>query len=224
MDRKRHSSVFLILSVLFISALLVAEILATKQVEFFRAVNTNAGYIVFPITYILSDVVSEVYGYRASRRLSWLAFAVNLFMVCSFQIAILLPCPEWWTGQSSFASVLGSTPRILLASLAAFQFGNWFNDILFLKLKSRHGERSFWIRALASSVIGEAVDSALFFTIAFFGSVPLYTIPNMVIMGVVTKVLYEVILMPVTLRIIRAVRSYEGEGVYQPAKGLGIFG
>jgi uncharacterized integral membrane protein (TIGR00697 family) len=224
MKKEKYSSIFIFLNIFFVSALLIAEILATKQVEFFRVINTNAGYIVFPITYILSDVVSEVYGYRASRRLSWLAFGVNIFMVVAFQIGILLPHPEWWTGQSATEMVLGSTYRVTFASLAAFQFGNWFNDIFFQALREKQGEHAFWIRALASSVLGEAIDSSLFFIVAFLGSVPLYTIPNMVIMGVLTKVFYEVAFMPITLRIIKAVRTYEEGDVYQPTKRLGLFG
>jgi uncharacterized integral membrane protein (TIGR00697 family) len=224
MDKARHSAVFVFMTALFVAAILVSNILATKQVIFFSWINTNAGYIVFPITYILSDVFSEVYGYRVSRRVSWLSFSMNLFMVITFQIALILPYPSWWHNQEATAAVLGSTPRILVASLAAFQFGNWFNDILFQKLRAKQGEKRFWFRALSSSVLGEAVDSTLFFTVAFIGSVPLITIPNMVLLGVVTKVLYEIVLLPITMLIVKAIRAYEGKEVYVQAERLGIFG
>jgi uncharacterized integral membrane protein (TIGR00697 family) len=153
-----------------------------------------------------------------------MSFGMNLFMVIAFQVAILLPYPVWWTNQEATAAVLGSTPRILIASLAAFQFGDWHNDIVFQKLRGKHGKKRFWLRAITSSIIGEAIDSSIFFTVAFFGAMPLAALPTMVLMGVITKVVYEIFLLPLTLFIVRKLRSYEGEDVYQPAKSLGIFG
>jgi uncharacterized integral membrane protein (TIGR00697 family) len=153
-----------------------------------------------------------------------MSFGMNVFMVIAFQIAIVLPYPEWWHNQEAMAAVLGSTPRILIASMAAFQIGDWFNDIIFQKLRIRHGEKSFWIRAIASSAAGEAIDSSIFFSVAFIGTMPISALPTMVLLGVITKVFYEVFLLPLTLFIVRKLRVYEGGAVYQPARGLGIFG
>jgi uncharacterized integral membrane protein (TIGR00697 family) len=224
MQKEKYSNMFVFLNVLFTAALLISNILATKQVEITSWLHTTGGHIIFPITYILSDVFSEVYGYKASRRVSWMSFGMNLFMVIAFQVAILLPYPVWWTNQEATAAVLGSTPRILIASLAAFQFGDWLNDIVFQKLRGKHGKKHFWLRAITSSIIGEAIDSSIFFTVAFFGAMPLAALPTMVLMGVITKVVYEIFLLPLTLFIVRKLRDYEGEDVYRPAKSLGIFG
>jgi uncharacterized integral membrane protein (TIGR00697 family) len=224
MQKEKCSTMFVFLNVVFTAALLISNILATKQVEITSWLHTTGGHIIFPITYILSDVFSEVYGYKASRRVSWMSFGMNLFMVIAFQIALLLPYPVWWHNQEAAAAVLGSTPRILCASLAAFQFGDWLNDIVFQKLRVRHGEKCFWIRAITSSVVGETIDSSIFFTVAFIGAMPLSALPTMVLMGVITKVFYEIFLLPLTLFIVKRLRAYEGEDVYQPAKSLGIFG
>jgi uncharacterized integral membrane protein (TIGR00697 family) len=220
----KHSNVFVFLSVFFTAALLVSNILAAKQVEMTSWLRATGGITVFPITYILSDIFSEVYGYRASRRISWISFSMNLFMVLAFEIAIKLPYPAWWENQVPFEAILGSSPRIFIASVGAFQIGNWLNDIIFQKLRGTYGEKRFWLRAISSSVIGEGVDSAIFFLIAFIGLMPLSALPVMVFTGILTKVTYEIILLPVTMFIVKKIRGYEGESVYQPAKGLGIFG
>jgi uncharacterized integral membrane protein (TIGR00697 family) len=225
MNKEKHSNVFVFLTVLFTAALLISNILATKQVEITSWLHTTGGFVIFPITYILSDVFSEVYGYKASRRLSWMSFGINLFMVIAFEIAILLPYPAWWENQEALEAILGSTPRILFASLAAFQFGNWLNDIIFQKMRMRQGEKKgFWFRAILSSIVGEVIDSSIFFVIAFIGLMPMAALPTMVLMGVIIKVFYEIVLLPVTLFIVKKLRAYEGEDVYRPAKSLGIFG
>jgi uncharacterized PurR-regulated membrane protein YhhQ (DUF165 family) len=108
--------------------------------------------------------------------------------------------------------------------MAAFQIGDWFNDIIFQKLRARHGEKDFWIRAITSSVVGEAIDSSIFFSVAFIGTMPLSALPTMVLLGVITKVFYEIFLLPLTLLIVRNLRAYEGGDIYQPAKSMGIFG
>jgi uncharacterized integral membrane protein (TIGR00697 family) len=224
MKKERHSSVFVFLNVLFTSALLISNILATKQIELASWLHATGGYIIFPITYILSDIFSEVYGYKASRRMSWVSFGMNLFMVTAFQVAILLPYPVWWNNQDAMAVVLGSTPRILIASMAAFQIGDWFNDIVFQKLRVEHGEKGFWFRAVTSSIVGETIDSSIFFSIAFIGKMPLSALPTTVLTGVISKVFYEIFLMPFTLFIVRKLQDYEGADIYQQVKSFGIFG
>jgi uncharacterized integral membrane protein (TIGR00697 family) len=145
-------------------------------------------------------------------------------MVVASQAAIRLPYPTWWGKQDAFMAILGSTPRIVIASLAAFQLGDCVNDVIFQKLRKDHREKGFGFRAIASSVAGVAVDSALFFVVAFIGQMPISTLPTTVLMGVLSKILYEIILLPVTILIIKKVQSYEGEDVYRQAKNLGIFG
>jgi uncharacterized integral membrane protein (TIGR00697 family) len=180
--------------------------------------------VTFPITYILSDVFSEVYGYKASRRITWMAFAISVYMVLASQVAIRLPYPVWWEDQRAFATVLGNAPRIVIASLLAFQLGDWGNDVIFQKLRRDYKGKGFGFRAILSSIVGVAIDSALFFVIAFIGQMPIVALPTTVLMGVLSKILYEIALLPVTVSIIKKLQSYEGEDAYQPAKSLGIFG
>jgi uncharacterized integral membrane protein (TIGR00697 family) len=224
MKKEKHSSVFVLLNVVFTATLLISNILATKQVELAPWLHSNGGMVTFPITYILSDIFSEVYGYKASRRITWMAFLISVYMVFAAHVAIYLPFPVWWENQRAFMEILGNTPRIVIASLMAFQIGDWLNDIIFQQLRGKHGKRRFWLRAIISSIIGESIDSSIFFAVAFFGTIPMTTLPTMVLMGVITKVLYEIFLLPLTLFIVRKLRSYEGEDVYQPTTGIGIFG
>jgi uncharacterized integral membrane protein (TIGR00697 family) len=224
MEKEKHSNIFVLLNVVFTATLLISNILATKQIELASWFHSNGGMVTFPITYILSDVFSEVYGYKASRRITWMAFSISVYLVVASQAAIRLPYPVWWEDQNAFATILGNTPRIVIASLLAFQLGDWVNDILFQKLRRDHKEKGFGFRAIVSSIAGVAVDCAIFFVIAFIGQMPISALPTTVIMGVLSKILYEIILLPVTTLIIKRLQDYEGEGVYQPAKGIGIFG
>jgi uncharacterized integral membrane protein (TIGR00697 family) len=224
MGKEKHSNVFVFLNVVFTATLLISNVLATKQIELASWLHSNGGMVTFPITYILSDVFSEVYGYKASRRITWMAFSISIYMVLASQIAIYLPFPSWWEDQTAFMAILGNTPRIVIASLAAFQIGDWANDIIFQKLRKDYREKGFGFRALLSSVVGVAIDSAIFFFVAFVGKMPIAALPTTVLMGVLSKVLYEIIMLPVTIFIIKKLYDYEGEDVYQPAKSLGIFG
>jgi uncharacterized integral membrane protein (TIGR00697 family) len=224
MEKEKHSNIFVVLNVIFTATLLISNILATKQIELASWLHSNGGMVTFPITYILSDVFSEVYGYKASRRITWMAFSISVYMVVASQAAIRLPYPGWWENQDAFAVILGNTPRIVIASLLAFQLGDWVNDVIFQKLRKDHREKGFCFRAIVSSVAGVAIDSAIFFVIAFIGQMPISALPTTVLMGVLSKILYEITLLPVTVLIIKKLRNYEGEDVYRLAKSLGIFG
>jgi len=203
-----YSPIFTRLCVLFITAMLVSNIIAAKMISLGPLV-VPAAVLVFPITYILSDVFSEVYGYRASRLTAWYAFGANLLMVVFFKLAIFMPgAPFWGTeAQEAFEKTLDGTWRILTASLAAYMAGDFVNDVIFKKMKEKHGEKRFGVRAIFSSMVGEAVDSFVFITIAFWGT-PLFSyavIPSQ--WGV--KILYEIILLPVTILVVKKLREKE---------------
>ena len=177
--------------------------------------TATATMIIFPITYILSDVFSEVYGYRYSRITSYLAFAANAFVVLMFQLAILLPPSPYWDGQDAFASVLGAAPRVFIASMMAYLVGDFVNDKVFAKLKAasvkKNGDalKGFGVRALLSSVAGELFDSTVFVTIAFIGNTPWMTMLSIIVVEVTIKVCYEAVILPITHRVCRAVKAYE---------------
>jgi uncharacterized integral membrane protein (TIGR00697 family) len=134
---------------------------------------------------------------------------MNIAMVMIFNLTILLPHPSWWENNGAFALILGSVPRILAASLVAFQAGDWLNDIIFQKMKGKHGDRLFWLRAIVSSILGEVIDSGLFFVIALIGTMPISALPIFVLSGVAVKCCYEVVVLPLTTLLVVVVKKHE---------------
>ena len=210
---KKVSELQLFLTVLFVSSLLISNVITSKQILLpFNITMTGAIYI-FPITYVLSDLFSEVYGYRWSRITCYLAFAMNLLMVTMFTLAIKTPSPSYWNDQAAFETVLGSTPRVLFASLLAFVVGDFVNDKVFKKMKAKYigTHKRFGLRAIISSVVGELVDSLIFLPIAFFGKMPIKTLVIMTITQVFVKTGYEIIILPITTFAVKKVSSREQE-------------
>jgi uncharacterized integral membrane protein (TIGR00697 family) len=210
------------LGVLMVTALNISNIIAVKQIEF-GFLHITAGQLVFPIVYVISDIVSEVYGYKSSRRLSWISFTMNIFMAFFFQIAIICPFPQWWNLQNAFSSILGNAPRAIFASFLAMQVGNWLNDIIFQKMKSKHGDKYFSVRAIASSIIGEFFDSTIFFSVALIGELPLSQLPSFVLGGVSFKIAYELLVLPITKQIVKKIKKIEPDA-YEAPNGYSIFG
>ena len=201
------------LTLLYVVAMVVSNVLAAKQYIFIGGTALNCGTLTFPITYILSDLFSEIYGYKWSRFSCYAAFSACLFMVIFFEISIAMPYPDFWANQEAFATVLGSAPRMLFASLLAFVAGDFVNDKVFRKMKEKHGGelKGFGVRAVLSSLIGETVDSLIFFPIAFTGIVPLNTMVITAIALILMKVGYECIIFPVTKLIAKKLLAYENK-------------
>lgn len=211
MQSSKISFLQLCLTLLFVVSLLVSNVITAKQVQLpFGIVMTGAVFI-FPITYILSDLFSEVYGYKWSRTTAYLGFAANLFMVIVFSLVIISPSPSFWPHQEAFKTVLGNTPRILFASLLAFMIGDWVNDRLFKKMKEKYPttHEAFGWRAIMSSMAGELVDSLIFLPIAFIGLMPIENLIVMTITQVLIKTGYEIVILPVTYKIVTLVSTYE---------------
>lgn len=200
-----------VLTVLFVSCMLISNIITAKQVQLPFGIVMTGGIMVFPMTYVLSDVFSECYGYRWSRITCYLAFAMNLLSVIIFTVAINTPAPSFWGGQEAFQTTLGNTPRILAASLSAFVLGDWANDKVFKTMKAKHENelKGFGVRAIASSVVGEVVDSLIFFPIAFLGQMPAEVLLQMGLLEVAIKVGYEVVILPLTTQVAKRVNEYE---------------
>lgn len=208
-QKTTYSKLFVILTALSSVAMLVSNIGAFKQTQFLNW-SIPGGSFVFIITYVVSDVFSEVYGYKASRFTCWLGFALNIFSVAMLQLAIFLPAPVWFEGSEAFALVLGNTPRVLIAGMAAYVIGDWMNDLVFKKLREKHGEgKKFALRAILSSFIGETFDSTIFVTIAFLGLWPAGEMVSNIITLVLAKTGYEVIVLPLTTFVTKKVRAYE---------------
>nr|DAI22191.1 MAG TPA: Putative vitamin uptake transporter [Caudoviricetes sp.] len=209
--KKMVSELQLILTLVFVVALVVSNIITSKQVLLPFNITMTGAVFVFPITYILSDLVSEVYGYRWSRVTCYLGFAANLFAALVFSAVIQSPAPSYWQNQAAFQTVLGSTPRVLMASLLAFVLGDLVNDKIFAKMKRKYPDsiKGFGARAIFSSIMGELVDSLVFLPLAFWGLMPLQTLVIMTITQVVIKTGYELLILPFTTITVKLVTRYE---------------
>lgn len=195
-----------ILTGVFVGCLLVSNILAAKTFTLGSIVLPTA-VIIFPLVYIINDVLAEVYGYEETRKVVWLGFAVNAIAVLAYTVAIALPAPEYSTDMAaSFAMVLGSTWRMLLASFAAYLVGSLINAKVMVLMKGR-SENKLMLRCVASTAVGEGVDALLFITIAFYGTMPLSTLAVMIASQAAFKTIYEVISYPVTRVVINKVKN-----------------
>lgn len=203
-----------VLTVLFVSSLLISNIITAKQVLLPFNITMTGAVFIFPITYILSDVFSEIYGYKWSRITCYMGFAMNLFMVTVFSLVIKSPAPEYWNNQEAFQIVLGNTPKVFGASLLAFIVGDLINDRVFRFFKNKHKDtKGFGFRAILSSIMGELVDSAIFLPIVFINQLPTSVLIQMMITQVSIKVVYEIIILPITYIIVNKLYKYENKEI-----------
>lgn len=213
MKKERISFLQVCLTIVFVTAMLISNVITAKQVLLPGGITMTGAVFIFPITYILSDVFSEVYGYKWSRVTCYFAFSMNLFMVIVFSLVIQTPAPSYWTNQEAFATVLGSTPRVMGASLLAYVIGDFVNDRVFRKMKEKHSNelKGFGWRAIISSFFGELCDSLVFLPIAFLGQMPLKTLATMTVCQVLIKTSYEIVILPLTTLVAKKANKYEKE-------------
>ena len=211
MKKEKFSILQLILTLLFVLALVISNIITAKQIQLPFGLVTTGGFFIFPITYILSDVFSEVYGYKWSRITCYMGFLANLIAVIIFTLVIHTPSPDYFENAGAFSIVLGNTPRILFASLLAFVLGDFVNDKVFAKMKLKHKDdhKGFGVRAILSSLFGEMTDSLIFYPLCFLGAVPFTALLIMMGTEVVIKTGYEVIILPITRLVMKKVSNYE---------------
>jgi hypothetical protein len=207
------SKIFVILSGIFITCLLLSNIVAGKLITIWGIVFPSA-VILFPITYIFGDVLTEVYGFKKSRLVIWLGFACNALMALLFIVIIALPYPNFWQGQDAYALVLGMTPRIVIASLLAYFAGEFSNSIILSIMKKLTKGKYLWTRTIGSTIVGEGVDSLIFISIAFFGTVPLLVLGTMILAQYIFKVVYEIIATPLTYLVVGWIKKKEHVDVY----------
>lgn len=207
------SPLFLILSGFFITSLLVSNIIAGKLANFF-GLTLPAAVILFPLTYIFGDVLTEVYGYQRTRLIIWIGLGANLFMALIFMLTIALPYPDFWQQQTAYATVLGFTPRLVLASSIAYLIGSLSNSAVLSRLKVVTEGQSLWLRTIGSTIVGEGVDTLFFITIAFGGLMPVPILIGMMGAQYLWKVLYEVVATPLTYVVVGWVKDKEQIDVY----------
>lgn len=207
-DDKRVSTLMLTLVVVFVSCLMISNILANHMIQIYRW-SFDGGTILFPVTYILSDVFSEVYGYKWSRRVTWMAASMNALFAILVFIATSIPSPEWYDA-THFELALSSSARIVIASIVSYVCGDWVNDLIFRHMKRKNPHfTAFKIRAIFSSAGGAIVDTTLFVLIAFAFTMPFEEMPAMIILSVVTKIAYELIILPVTCKVTQIIDKQE---------------
>ena len=203
----------MLLGILFNVCLIAANLLETKVISV-AGLTVTAGLLVFPVSYIINDCISEVWGFRKARLIIWTGFAMNFFVVVLGLLAVSIPAAPFWEGEEHFNFVFGMAPRIVAASLAAFLAGSFLNAYVMSRMKLRSGGRGFSSRAIASTLAGETADSLLFFPIAFGGVVLWRELAAMMALQIVLKSLYEVLVLPVTVRVVRYVKRVDGSDVY----------
>ncbi len=208
-----YSIWFVLVVALMLTSLLVSNIVAQKVVQFGPFIISGAEFI-FPISYIVNDVLTEVYGYRRSRLVIWIGFGANLLMVLAIQVAILLPAAPFWNGQEAFATILGATPRLLIASLCAYLVGEFLNAYVLAKMKILTKGRWLWTRTIGSTFVGQMFDSSIFSLIAFLGVIPLREIGIMILTVWAFKTVYEALVTPVTYLVVNFLKRREGMDVY----------
>ena len=220
--RVQVSVLFMLFSILFCVCLITANVLETKQMAF-GPVTITGGLLVFPVSYIINDCVCEVWGFRRARLLIWVGFAMNFLFVMFGALADAIPGAPYWTGESGFHAVFGLAPRVAGASFVAFLAGSFINAYVMSRMKLSQGGRHFSVRAVASTVFGETADSVVFFPLALSGVVPVSQMPSLIISQVVLKTLYEVVALPLTVRVVRFTKRHEGEDVYDNGISYNIF-
>lgn len=206
--RKQVSVAFMICGLLFTVCLIVANIVSQKLIRI-AGFDITAGLIIFPITYIINDLVAEVWGYRKMRLIIWYGFLLNFFVSIIFRITIWAPSSPHFHYQEAYSAILLHSERIVIASFIAFMFGSFLNAYVMSKMKIRQHGRHFPVRAIVSTMVGEGADSLVFFTIAFTGLLSNHHIFIMILMQTFLKTVYEILVLPLTNLLIKRIKKYE---------------
>lgn len=204
---------FLGVVAIFLTSLLTANIIAVKLINVLGLI-LPAAIIIFPISYIVGDVLTEVYGYAWARRVIWLGFVCNLFMVIAIWIGQMLPPAGFWEGQTSYEQILGFAPRLLLASFVGYLVGEFSNSYVLARMKVATKGRWLWTRTIGSTLVGQGLDSLVFITVAFIGTIPGSAILSTVVAQWLFKSAYEAIATPLTYLVVNKLKQVENIDTY----------
>ncbi|MCQ2532312.1 MAG: queuosine precursor transporter [Saccharofermentans sp.] len=208
------STMFMVLAVVYVTCLLLSNLIAGKMWAVTSSITLPAAVILFPITYIFGDVFTEVYGFRKARTVIWLGFACSFFAVAVYLITIALPHPGFWENQDAYAVVMGTTPRVAAASFIGYLFGEFSNSIILSKLKVATKGKKLYLRTILSTLVGEGFDSVIFIMVSFWGTMDTKTILNMILFQYLFKVCYEIIFTPATYAIVNRLKKIEDVDTY----------
>jgi len=209
----RYSHWFLLVASIFITCLIASNIVAVKLVNMFGLV-LPAAILIFPISYIFGDVLTEVYGYRQARLVIWLGFSCNLIVVVAIWLGQVLPAASFWDGQAAYERILGYTPRLLGASFLAYLIGEFANSFVLAKMKIATNGRWLWVRTIGSTLVGQGLDSLVFMTLAFIGTIPLPVLSGAIVVQWLSKSAYEAIATPLTYGVVNFLKKREGMDVF----------
>jgi len=209
----RYSHWFLLVTSIFIACLIASNIIAVKLVNIFGLV-LPAAILIFPLSYIFGDVLTEVYGYQQARRVIWLGFFCNLIVVVAIWLGQILPAASFWDGQAAYERILGYTPRLLGASFLAYLVGEFANSFVLAKMKIATNGRWLWVRTIGSTLIGQGLDSLVFMTLSFIGTIPLPVLSGAIVVQWLSKSAYEAIVTPLTYGVVNFLKKREGMDVF----------
>ena len=211
--KNKVSVLFMLAGILFAACLLISNIISSKIMSIGQW-TVPVGVLVFPLSYIINDVVAEVWGYRKVRLIIWAGFAVNLLAVIFFSLSIVVPAAPFYQSQDAFATILGNTPRLVAASLIAYLTGSFLNAYIMSRFKVLTNGKGFSVRAVVSTLAGEGADSLIFITIAFAGIFEFKALMTMVLTQALIKTVYEIIILPVTILVVKKMKKLEGEDTF----------
>ncbi len=224
----RHLRFFDVTMAAFVAILLLSNVIGAGKVAAIRLPGLGlwpfgAGILFFPVSYVIGDILTEVYGYARARRCIWVGFGALVFMAVMSLVVVALPPAPGWTGQAAYEQVFGQVPRIVAASIAAFWAGEFVNSFVLARLKVLTGGRWLWTRTIGSTVAAQAVDSTLFYPLAFLGVWSPQTVAAVAVTQFVLKVAWEALLTPVTYAVVNGLKRAEGLDVYDEATDFSPF-
>jgi uncharacterized integral membrane protein (TIGR00697 family) len=208
-----HSTRFLTLVALFVTCLITANIMAVKLITLGTLI-LPAAIVIFPISYIVGDVLTEVYGYSKARQVIWLGFACNALAVLALWLGQIMPPAPFWKNQEAYEAILGAAPRILLASFLAYLVGEFSNAYVLARLKIATNGRWLWVRTIGSTLVGQGLDSLVFMVAAFAGTIPGSALVMAVVVQWLAKSCYEAAVTPVTYMVVNHLKRKEGVDFY----------
>ena len=220
--KKQVSVLFMLFSMLFCVCLITANVLETKQMAF-GPISITGGLIVFPVSYIINDCVCEVWGYRKTRLLIWLGFCMNVLFVMFGALCDAIPGASYWDNEAGFHAIFGLAPRIAAASFVAFVVSSFANAYVMSRMKVSSQGKNFSLRAIMSTIFGETADSLIFFPLALGGVVPTEELPVLILSQIVLKTLYEIIVLPITIQVVKYTKRHEGLDEYDKDINYNIF-
>lgn len=199
-----------IITAFFVAILLISNV-ASSKITTIGFLTFDAGTILFPLSYVIGDMLTEVYGYARARRAIWIGLATNVIMAVTFMVVAVLPPAADWPNQSAYEAILGWTPRIVLASIIAYFVGEFINSFILAKLKIMTKGKYLWTRTIGSTLVGQLLDTVIFILIAFWGILPGSVLIAIIISNYIFKVAVEVLFTPVTYKVVNWLKKKEHE-------------